>query len=50
MNLNGIMVSKINQREKGKHCMISVRGGIKKSQINENIEKEIRLVEAEGGC
>ena len=44
------MVNKINQREESKYCMISVRGGIKKAPINENIEKEVRLVEVEGGC
>ena len=32
MDLNGIMVSKINQTEKDKYCMISARGGIKKAQ------------------
>ena len=28
------MVSKINQTEKGKYCMISGRGGIKKARTN----------------
>ena len=34
MDLNAIMVSKINQTEKAKYCMISGRGGIKKAQTN----------------
>lgn len=34
MDLNGIMVSKMNQTEKGKYCMVSGRGGIKKAQTN----------------
>ena len=28
------MVSKMNQTEKGKYCMVSGRGGIKKAQTN----------------
>ena len=55
MDLEGIMLSELNQTEKYKHCMISLTCGIKNKQMTQTSAKtkltdtENRLVVARGG-
>ena len=47
--LEGIMLSKVSQAEKGKYCIISHIQKIYKTKTSKFIEKEIRFVVTKGG-
>ena len=48
MNLEGIMLSEINQTEKDKYCMISLTQGVQKIKQTNKIEHNLQTYRTDG--